>query len=128
MAQTAIQVGGTVATWRAGADLSAKQYYAVKLDANREVVLAGAGEKGIGILQNDPVENQEAAVRLFNSGGIAKAVAGGAWTLAAWLKIDSAGKLVVTTTDTDVIIGQASRAADTDDFGEFLPAFGTLAG
>lgn len=47
----------------AGADLSAKQYYAVKLSAsNTVIVCAAVTDKPYGILQNDPTSGQEAEV------------------------------------------------------------------
>lgn len=126
MAQLGHQVFGENATFPAGENLSTHQFRAVKMSGDN-VVLAGAGEKAIGILQNDPVSGQEANVRLFG-GGIFKAKAGGAITAGAWLKVDTNGELVATTTDTDVIVGQAIKAADENDHVLFVPVVGTLAG
>ncbi len=43
----------------AGADLSTKQYYFVKLSANKTaVVCSGATDKPIGVLQNTPISGQ----------------------------------------------------------------------
>lgn len=38
----------------AGADLTANQFYFVKLDSNGNAVLAGDGNSAIGVLQNTP--------------------------------------------------------------------------
>ena len=47
----------------AGGDLSAKQYYFVKLSAdNTVVVCAGATDLPVGVLQNNPVSGQTAEV------------------------------------------------------------------
>lgn len=47
----------------AGADLSAKQFYAVKLSAsNTVIVCAATTDKPYGILQNAPTSGQEAEV------------------------------------------------------------------
>jgi hypothetical protein len=50
-------------TLEAGADLSAKQYYFVKLDATgKAVVCSGVTDKPVGVLQNDPTSGQAAEV------------------------------------------------------------------
>lgn len=47
----------------AGEDLSTHQYKAVKYGADRQtIVLAGAGERGIGVLQNTPALGDDAEV------------------------------------------------------------------
>ena len=50
-------------TLSAGADLSAKQYYFVKLDASgNAVVCAGVTDKPVGVLQNSPTSGQAAEI------------------------------------------------------------------
>jgi len=49
-------------TFKAAADLSAKQYYAVKLSADNTVNVSGANERAIGILQNKPDTAGDSAV------------------------------------------------------------------
>lgn len=81
-------------SFEAAADLRTKQFYLVKLDANRKVVLASAATDNIiGVLQNKPNTGQSAKVRLI---GISKVVAGAAFTLATntWLTSDANGKAV----------------------------------
>lgn len=80
---------GTDITVAAGADLSAKQFYAVKLNSSAAVVLAGAGEDAIGILQNKPASGQMATVRIA---GVSKFVAGAAITAGARVASDANGK------------------------------------
>ena len=47
----------------AGADLSAKQYHFVKLDANgKAVVCSAATDKPVGVLQNNPTSGQAAEI------------------------------------------------------------------
>lgn len=47
----------------AGEDLSAKQYYFVKLDTNgKAVVCTGATDKPVGVLQNNPTSGQAAEI------------------------------------------------------------------
>lgn len=79
----------------AAADLSAKQYYAIKVDSNGKAALAGAGELAIGILQNKPASGEAANVWTF--GPVSKAIAGGTVAAGAAVAADSAGKLVTAT-------------------------------
>lgn len=100
-------------------DLSAKTYFAVKHDSNELVVLAGAGEQAIGILQNAPLGTAtEEALAQVRTLGLSRAKAAGTITSGAFLKSDADGKLVVTTTDRDLSIGMALTSADSGD--EFL--------
>lgn len=93
----------------AGADLSAKQFYAVKLTTTaRQVNLASSGGEEIyGILQNKPTANQAADVCLL---GVTKAVAGAAITAGDFLMTDTSGRLI-TATSTNHRVGQAMEAA-----------------
>lgn len=62
-----------IKTFKAGADLSAKQYYFVKWDSVAgQVVVAGANEKTAGILMNAPTAGQDAEVALPGGGGLLK--------------------------------------------------------
>ena len=49
----------------AGADLTGDQYKIVKLNASGQVVLSGAGELAIGVLQNKPGDGEAAQIRIF---------------------------------------------------------------
>jgi murein DD-endopeptidase MepM/ murein hydrolase activator NlpD len=64
-----------VVSFVAGADLRNYPFAPVRLDATGRVVLAGANERAIGILQNKPNNGETASVMLY---GISKAVAAGA--------------------------------------------------
>jgi hypothetical protein len=84
----------------AAADLSAKQYYAVKLSASRAVNLASTGgEEIIGILQNAPASGDAADVCLF---GLSKALIGTGGV--------TAGNAVMTEAATGKIVAYASSA------------------
>ncbi len=102
--------GGPVLDWtfEAGADLSTKQYHAVKFDGSGKVVLAGAGENAIGVLQDQPAASGRACrVRVF---GITRFVAGGVIAPGANVAADANGQgktAVANTVDT-----QAGAAAD----------------
>lgn len=95
-------------TFEASGDLSTKQYFAVKLDSNGQIAVAGAGEKAIGILQNKPAAAGRAGtVRVF---GVSRMYAGGVIAPGANVAADAAGEgktAVANTTDT-----QAGAAAD----------------
>ena len=93
-------------------DLSAKQFFAVKLDANGKIVLAAAAtDQVLGVLQNDPKAAQVGQVRHL---GITKAVAGAAITLGDEVISDAAGKVISTSGAGDRIIGHALEAAAAD--------------
>jgi len=101
-------------TGLAGADLSAKQYYAVNIGAALAVTLhTGDGTTFDGILQNDPASGRGAIVALRSAGGISKAVAGAAITAGADLMSATSGKLI-TATSTKKTIAKALEAATAD--------------
>lgn len=93
----------------AGADLSTKQYLAVKLNSSGKAVVAGAGEFAIGILQNKPLSGAVASIATV--GAISKAIAGGSITAGATVAVDAAGKLV-DATEAKVNTADAGAAAD----------------
>jgi hypothetical protein len=78
----------------AAAALTAKQFYAVKIDSNGKAALAGAGEAAIGIVQNNPGAGQPASVMVSGS---SKAVAGGSITAGDVVAANADGKLVAAT-------------------------------
>lgn len=93
---------------QAAADLSANQFYAVKITAARAVNLASTGgEVAYGILQNKPTSGQAADVGIF---GITKVAAGAAFSAGAQLMTDNTGRLI-TRTSTNHCVGIALEAA-----------------
>lgn len=91
-------------------DLSAHQYQAVKLgSADDTVIAATAGDKCVGILQNDPVSGKEASVAI--NGTTSYAYAGAAVVKGVDLKSDANGQLITAATNFDEVIGQALTAA-----------------
>lgn len=81
----------------ASADLSTKQYYAVKINTDGKIALAAAGECAIGILYSKPnADGVVASVRPLD-GRKAKAIAGGSITKGDLLAADANGKLVTAT-------------------------------
>lgn len=101
----------------AAADLSAKQFYCVKLTAARAVNLATTGGEAIyGVLQNAPVSGDAADVGIF---GISKALVGtGGVTAGDLLMTEASTAKVVTRTSTNTVIGIALA---THSAGELAP-------
>lgn len=101
----------------AGSDLSSNQFYAVKRTAGSLALCSVAGERALGILQDDPGEAGRAG--LVRVAGLSKAVYGGTITQDAQVAVDAAGKIVAATA-TDVSIGIANKAGVDGDIGEVL--------
>lgn len=98
--------------FKAGADLSAKQYTVVKLaTTSQEVVtVAATTDIGIAVLQNDPTDGQAADLAFH---GRAKVIAGTSTIIAGEsLAFDTTGRVIDTTTDNRRIIGYALETAD----------------
>jgi hypothetical protein len=88
----AVQEALTCITLKAAADLSTKQYYAMKVSAANTVnVASAAGEPVIGFLQNKPSAANEAATVAYT--GRTKAVAGAAVAAGAYVKVLANGKV-----------------------------------
>lgn len=92
----------------AAADLSAKQFYAMKVDSNGQAAVAGAGEVVVGVLQNDPASGQAACVA---TAGVVRAVAGGSITAGATVAANASGKFV-DAAEAKVDTSDAGGAAD----------------
>ncbi|MFN3077022.1 MAG: DUF2190 family protein [Alphaproteobacteria bacterium] len=92
----------------AAADLSANQFYAVKITAANSVNLAGAGEAAYGILQNKPKSGQACDVMVV---GVTKAQAGAAISAGAKLMIDATGRVVTFSGSAKTVVGVAKETA-----------------
>ncbi|CAB4145721.1 hypothetical protein UFOVP1219_70 [uncultured Caudovirales phage] len=100
----------TIGTLTASADLSAKQYYFVKLaSATTVAVCSAVTDKPIGVLQNAPTSGQAAEVCVF---GISKISLDGTTVAGNLLGTAADGQAAVyTTTDTTkYVCGQAIEA------------------
>jgi hypothetical protein len=86
----AYEIRGMDVSLPAAADLSAKQYLAMKVDNTGSIAVAGAGEFTVGVLQDKP----SAATRIgqVRVAGITKMVAGGVVTAGDLVAPDAAGK------------------------------------
>jgi len=97
----------------AAADLSAKQFYIVKIvagggaeDAPSVNVPSGAGDKPLGILQNKPKSGETARVRVM---GVSPLSADGALTQDATYGTSGDGQGIAKTADADLILGRVLR-------------------
>lgn len=108
----------------AGANLSEKQFYAVKLNASGAIVLAGAGESGVGVLQDAPAAGEVGTVGVL---GIFKAKAGGSITAGNNVTPDGSG-LFVNASGSDAIWGMAMTSADSGDIFPVLMVCRTSTG
>jgi hypothetical protein len=114
-------------TWpgvEAGADLSAGQFLAVVLNASGQAVLAGAGARVLGILQNKPDAAGKAAT-VSGPGATTKMVAGAAVALGADVTSNASGQ-AVTSASGNYIIGQCRTAAANS--GELITVYVTQPG
>lgn len=111
----------------AGADLSAKQYYAVKRDASTgKIVLAGANEKALGILQNAPESGETAQVRIQGV-SLAKLEEGGTLLFGKFLTPTTNGTLEVCDAAGEEFIAKLLiHDAATGDLAEVLVIHGEV--
>ena len=103
MARTARELHVLTGSFIAGADLSGKQFYVVKLDsaADGQIVLADGDSVGIGILLNKPKAGQDASVIMI---GVSKGISNSALANGIEVASSSTGRLKVAQTG-DVVIG-----------------------
>lgn len=95
-----MDIPGVLAPFEAAANLSARQYYVVKISASQKVNICGDGEAGTGILQNDPELGQEASVMIA---GISPAIYGGPVAANDNLASDASGRMIVAAAGKNVI-------------------------
>lgn len=88
-------------------DLTGKEYYFGK-DSSGLLVLAGAGEKALGIIQEGVLGTTTSRkITRVRTSGISRLKLAGTVSVGSWIKSDSDGKGVATTTDHDVYNAQA---------------------
>lgn len=112
--------------YKAGADLSAKQYYIVKrhTTAGECVLSSAAADLHLGVLQNAPILGDTADILGRGAQDTGKVIAVGVLTPGCKFTSDSAGKAIATTTeDNEVVgiyIGNVNSAAG--DIVEYAPS------
>lgn len=93
---------------KAGADLRTKMYHLVKLDTDGNIVLCGANERAIGVLDGKPNVGENVAVNIL---GTTKVVAGGAIGIGDYVVSNANGQVVVKGNDDTNIVGVALESA-----------------
>lgn len=91
----------------AGADLSAKLFYAVKIASDGDLELAGDGELAVGLITEADTAGNKVT---YQYQGIARGYAGGSITAGTKVAANASGQLVTATTGENVI-GIAREAA-----------------
>ena len=117
------KVGATLPGVVASGDLTGSQFLFVKVDGEKTVGLAGAGEAVEGVLQNKPDTDHAATV--WGCGTVSKVVAGAAVAAGAFVTPDAASKGVTAGTG-DYIAGRCLTAAANPD--ELITVFITNPG
>lgn len=109
-----------VIAMRANGDLSAKQYYLLKQDtAEDDVALAGANGLVIGILANEPADNEIADVWPIAGNTVLKCVCDGTIAVAEQMVSDANGKATTMAAATKQnVFGIALEAGSSD--GEII--------
>lgn len=119
---TTFQDGGRFSA-PAGADLSTKRYYIVKLDTNGNVVLATAATDAIlGVLDNAPKQGATADVVLINGHGTFKVKTGAGISKDAYITSNGSGQAISTTTTGHRVLGRAVATTNSGDVAEYIKA------
>lgn len=92
----------------AAADLTGKQYHAVKINSSGKLAVAAAGQFAVGILQNKPAAGQPGN---FLYAGISKVVLGGTVAAGATVAVNANGQ-IVDATEATTNTADAGGAAD----------------
>lgn len=106
------KVGATLPAVTASSDLSTKQYLFVKIDGQKTVGVAGAGEAIDGVLQNKPISGQAATV--WGPGSLSKVYSSAAIAAGAFVTPAASGK-AVTAASGNYIAGRVLEAATAAD-------------
>jgi hypothetical protein len=107
----------------AGSDLSSNQFYLVKRSAGVLALCSTAGERPLGVLQDDPAASGRSG--LVRVAGLTKVELGGTVTQDAPLTVDANGKAVAAGDGPGFIWGFANEAGSS---GEIINAIIGLAG
>ncbi len=105
-----------VIAMRANGDLSAKQYYLVKQDtAEEDIALAGANGIVIGVLSNEPEDNEIADVWPIGGNTVLKCVCDGTISVGEQMVSDANGKATtMAAADKQKVFGIALEAGAAD--------------
>ncbi len=102
-----------IKSFKAASDLSAKQYYFVRLTGEYTVDVGNATTRPVGVLYETNTADKTVGVIVS---GTAKVIAGGAISAGALIVCNASGKAIARTTeDPELIIGQALESAAAAD-------------
>lgn len=102
-------------TLPAGADLSSKQYYFVKVNSSGQAVLcAAATDKPIGVLQNDPASGEEASIVVVGGTKVVTNAACDEGTVVGTASDGKAAPYAAGTDTTKYIVGSTILASGAD--------------
>lgn len=104
------------------ADVAHIRGTAVKLDTGKVVVATAATDDILGVIDTPNDAGYTASVRLRSASGTAIGLAGATVAIGDRLTSGADGKLAVTTTAGDEVVGIALEAAVLDDEFEFMPS------
>jgi hypothetical protein len=107
-----------VETHVAAADLSAKQYYIVKLSTTDTIDVTDTAAAAYGVLQDKPKSGEQGTVAVCGAGGISRVICDGSGTAIAvgdYIKAHTNGKGIKGATDKDRVIGRAREACTVAD-------------
>jgi len=107
-------------------DLSALQYYFVKLDSSEEVVACGANEKPLGILQNAPDGSSTEKTATVRVQGVSQLKVAETVAFGNFLTSTSASKGEVADAAHEEYGAKALTSADADDLASVLICFGEV--
>lgn len=112
-------LGSELSTLTAAADYSSNQYYGMNVTASAATVTLAsvAGQRVIGVLQNDPTSGGAANVQVS---GVAKALAGGTVAIGDDIIVNASGKFIAASNADGYIIGTALSAASADEVFSLL--------
>lgn len=114
-------VGTDLGFFTAAADLSAKQYYFVKLASSTTVnVCAAVTDKPIGVLQNKPESGEQAVVRVF---GISKISADATLAAGDVIGTSADGQAQPISLGSETTVHVSGQAIEAGSAGETLTAF-----
>ena len=114
-------VGTDLGFFTASADLSAKQFYFVKLASSTTVaVCAAVTDKPIGVLQNKPESGEQAVVRVF---GISKISADATLAAGDVIGTSADGQAQPISLGSETTVHVSGQAIEAGSAGETLTAF-----
>lgn len=107
------------------ADYSAKQYYIMKQNSSSQAELAStAGEKVIGVLQDDPdTAGEVGAVRVM---GVTKVETGGTITVDDYLVANASGQAITRVSEDEYVVGRALASGVSGDIISMLMPAGAI--